>query len=88
MFPVSSDLPGAACSTLSEEEKRMFFPAEGAGRWAYKKPKEICNACPVIDKCYERIQLLEPPETALDDRYGMWAGLSPRERYRLDKGVA
>lgn len=55
----------------------LFFPEEGgAGGAVYAEAKAVCATCPVQVECLEFA--LE-----VDDRHGVWGGLSPRERAEL-----
>ena len=42
----------------------------------YDKAKRICEECPVSGFCLE---------IGLDEKWGMWGGLTPDERYKLAK---
>lgn len=74
----------AACR---DHDPELWFPSigdreKGAEHAAYDKPRRICAHCPVWPQC--RAYALES-----DERYGMWGGLSPRQRSRaLGKGAA
>ena len=53
----------------------LFFPERGAST---RKAKAICNACQVKAECLEfAIQQSE--------KFGIWGGLSERERRRIRK---
>lgn len=58
-----------------DADPAMFFPQIGANDQA-AAAKAICQTCPVIDPCRE---------WALDqdERFGVWGGLSERERARM-----
>lgn len=84
----------AACHQLGEEEKKWFYTDGGSG---HKKAKAICQRCPAMAKCLETAMALESPN--LDgsqsafvgprgDRFGVWGGLTGRERTRLARGTA
>lgn len=64
----------AACRTADAE---LFFTPEGVSREerraAEREAKLICTRCPVRAACLSAA--LEAEE-----RYGIWGGLSPRER--------
>jgi WhiB family transcriptional regulator, redox-sensing transcriptional regulator len=57
----------------AETDPEAFFPEKGGST---REAKRVCAGCPV------RLQCLE---TALrnDERFGIWGGLSERERRRL-----
>lgn len=77
----------AACIGV---ETKLFFPdhklAKGAqeGANSYKMARAICKDCPVIDDCLRYAMQMFPD---CNDDYGMWGGMSPRER-RLFKRKA
>ena len=50
-----------------------FFPEASVSRQYYKKAKEICEACPVVNEC---------KNFALENEiaHGFWGGLNPTER--------
>ena len=54
-----------------------FFPEQGGST---KEAKKICLGCPVRERCLQ---------WALDndERFGVWGGLSERERRRLKRGL-
>lgn len=56
-----------------DADPEAFFPEKGGST---REAKRICNACPVQDECLE---------WALDneERFGIWGGMSERERRRL-----
>lgn len=80
----SGDLPGlfeaveqdwqeqALCAQTDPE---AFFPEKGGST---REAKRICRACGVRDECLEFA-------LANDERFGIWGGLSERERRRLKK---
>lgn len=56
----------------------LFFPDKGGST---KEAKAVCAQCPVVDQCLEYA-------LAHQERFGVWGGLSERERRGLIKGVA
>lgn len=66
----------AACRTADPE---MFFPEKGRTPEA---AKAICATCPVIDACLDHALTLEG-NTDRSHRYGVWGGVSPKERARM-----
>lgn len=77
MFSPSSTLKHAPCRDLSTEETdRLFFSTSGSG---YRTAKKICTGCRDKDECLEIALSFELPR----ERYGVWGGLSARERGRL-----
>lgn len=65
------DLDGALCTEVDSGD--MWFPSKGESN---RDAKTICRACPVRDACLQ--WALEH-----DERFGVWGGLSERERRRL-----
>ena len=74
----SSELPGwqerALCAQTDPE---AFFPEKGGST---REAKRICVGCEVRPECLEY---------ALDhdERFGIWGGLSERERRRLKRAA-
>lgn len=62
----------ALCAQIDPE---VFFPEKGGST---REAKKICGGCEVRTNCLQ---------TALDhdERFGIWGGLSERERRRLRK---
>lgn len=61
----------------AEVDPELFFPEKG-GSVAYAK--RVCRSCPVRPECLE--YALEN-----DERFGVWGGLSERERRRVKNGA-
>ena len=59
----------------AQTDPDAFFPEKGGST---REAKRICKACSVRDECLEFA--LEH-----DERFGIWGGLSERERHRLKK---
>lgn len=64
----------ALCAEIGDE---LFFPPKGG---SYKEGKAVCGKCDVRDQCLAYIMKLE---TGIDNRFGLYGGLSPNERRRL-----
>ncbi|PFG27103.1 WhiB transcriptional regulator [Corynebacterium renale] len=62
----------------AQTDPEAFFPEKGGST---REAKRICKACPVRDECLEFA--LEH-----DERFGIWGGLSDRERRRLKRDMA
>jgi len=60
-----------------DADPEAFFPEKGGST---REAKRICAACPVRDECLE--YALEN-----DERFGIWGGLSERERRRAKRVV-
>lgn len=64
----------ALCAQTNPE---AFFPEKGGST---REAKRICQACAVRDECLEYALLN-------DERFGIWGGLSERERRRLKRDI-
>lgn len=62
-------MQSAACKGVTG----MFYP-EDRDRSNFTAAKKLCRSCPVRAECLE---------AGMDEVYGVWGGLSPRERSRL-----
>lgn len=62
----------------AQTDPEAFFPEKGGST---REAKRICQACPVQDDCLEFA--LEN-----DERFGIWGGLSERERRRLKRDIS
>ena len=58
-------------------DPEAFFPEKGGST---REAKRICMGCEVRDACLEYA-------LAHDERFGIWGGLSERERRRLKRGI-
>lgn len=76
MFEVDEDQwqDRALCAQTDPE---AFFPEKGGST---REAKRICLGCEVRDECLEYA-------LANDERFGIWGGLSERERRRLKRGI-
>jgi WhiB family transcriptional regulator, redox-sensing transcriptional regulator len=63
----------ALCAQVDPE---LFFPEKGGST---REAKMVCAGCPVRPECL-RFAL------AFDERFGIWGGLSERERRRIKHG--
>jgi WhiB family redox-sensing transcriptional regulator len=61
----------------AQTDPEAFFPEKGGST---REAKKVCRACEVRTECLE--YALEH-----DERFGIWGGLSERERRRLKRGV-
>ncbi|ANE03396.1 WhiB family transcriptional regulator [Corynebacterium crudilactis] len=62
----------------AQTDPEAFFPEKGGST---REAKRICQGCPVRDDCLEFA--LEH-----DERFGIWGGLSERERRRLKREIS
>ena len=83
LFPGSpaADLPDELAwqdrSLCSQTDPEAFFPEKGGSN---RDAKRICMACEVRPECLEYA-------LARDERFGVWGGLSERERRRVQKAA-
>ena len=61
----------------AQTDPEAFFPEKGGST---REAKRICQACAVRDECLEYALLN-------DERFGIWGGLSERERRRLKRDI-
>lgn len=68
----------AACRGLTTAERDdIFFPSRGAD---VGRAKTICGGCPVRAECLDYA-------LTHSERFGVWGGLSERERRRIRRRV-
>ncbi len=61
----------------AQTDPEAFFPEKGGST---REAKRICLGCEVKDACLDYA-------LANDERFGIWGGLSERERRRLKRGI-
>lgn len=61
----------------AQTDPEAFFPEKGGST---REAKRICLGCEVRDECLEYA-------LANDERFGIWGGMSERERRRLKRGI-
>jgi WhiB family redox-sensing transcriptional regulator len=61
----------------AQTDPEAFFPEKGGST---REAKRICLGCEVRDECLDYA-------LAHDERFGIWGGLSERERRRLKRGI-
>jgi WhiB family redox-sensing transcriptional regulator len=66
-----------ANALCAQTDPEAFFPEKGGST---REAKRICQGCEVRDACLEYA-------LANDERFGIWGGLSERERRRLKRGI-
>jgi WhiB family redox-sensing transcriptional regulator len=64
------------CAQIGDTD--LFYPDKGGSN---KKAKAVCRACPVAAECLDYA-------LANNERFGIWGGLSERERRKLTKTTA
>jgi WhiB family redox-sensing transcriptional regulator len=65
------DRDGAACAGVDPE---LFFPDRGDSG---ERAVAICHSCPHLAECREY---------GMDEEYGIWGGLTERNRARVKRG--
>ena len=68
-------LPWASEAKCLQADPDTFFPEKGGST---REAKRICADCPVRSECLEHA--LEQ-----DEKFGIWGGLSERERRKLKR---
>jgi WhiB family redox-sensing transcriptional regulator len=61
----------------AQTDPEAFFPEKGGST---REAKRICHGCEVKAECLEYA-------LGNDERFGIWGGLSERERRRLKRGI-
>lgn len=67
------ELAWQADALCAQTDPEAFFPEKGGST---RDAKRVCAECPVSEACLEYA-------LAKDERFGIWGGLSERERRRL-----
>ena len=75
--PAMTDDQWQERALCAQTDPEAFFPEKGGST---REAKRICMGCEVRDKCLEYA-------LANDERFGIWGGLSERERRRLKRGI-
>ena len=70
-----SQLSWQTDSLCAQTDPEAFFPEKGGST---RDAKKICTSCEVRNQCLEYA-------LANDERFGIWGGLSERERRKLRK---
>ncbi|WP_225753660.1 WhiB family transcriptional regulator [Actinotalea sp. Marseille-Q4924] len=81
LFGTASDDEGAMGwqerALCAQTDPEAFFPEKGGST---REAKRVCTGCEVRAECLEYA-------LANDERFGIWGGLSERERRKLKKRV-
>ena len=72
-----SALAWQADALCAQTDPEAFFPEKGGST---REAKRVCESCEVRSECLEYA-------LANDERFGIWGGMSERERRRLKKRV-
>ena len=70
-----ADLPWQERALCAQTDPEAFFPEKGGST---REAKKVCVGCDVRSECLEYA-------LAKDERFGIWGGLSERERRKLKK---
>ncbi|ALE93917.1 transcription factor WhiB [Arthrobacter alpinus] len=74
-FSDEGELGWQTDALCAQTDPEAFFPEKGGST---RDAKKVCGACNVKGQCLEYA-------LANDERFGIWGGLSERERRRLRK---
>lgn len=77
VYPETEDDQWQERALCAQTDPEAFFPEKGGST---REAKRICQGCEVKDACLEYA-------LAHDERFGIWGGLSERERRRLKRGI-
>ncbi len=75
MFDVAEEQEWQERALCAQTDPEAFFPEKGGST---REAKRICQGCEVRSECLEYA-------LAHDERFGIWGGLSERERRKLKK---
>ena len=75
--PATTDDQWQERALCAQTDPEAFFPEKGGST---REAKRICQGCEVRDACLDYA-------LAHDERFGIWGGLSERERRRLKRGI-
>jgi WhiB family redox-sensing transcriptional regulator len=75
--PATPDEQWQERALCAQTDPEAFFPEKGGST---REAKRICLGCEVKDACLDYA-------LAHDERFGIWGGLSERERRRLKRGI-
>ena len=75
--PATEDDQWQERALCAQTDPEAFVPEKGGST---REAKRICTGCEVRDACLDYA-------LAHDERFGIWGGLSERERRRLKRGI-
>lgn len=75
LFDVAEEPEWQDRALCAQTDPEAFFPEKGGST---REAKRICQGCDVRSECLEYA-------LAHDERFGIWGGLSERERRKLKK---
>ena len=75
----------AACSSMPEDvADQVFFSTDARDR---RYAKRVCAGCPVREACL-RMALDAERGTGVYERHGVFGGLTPIERFRMQRDAS
>ncbi len=77
-FDAEEELRWQERALCAQTDPEAFFPEKGGST---REAKRICTTCAVRSECLEYA-------LGNDERFGIWGGLSERERRRLKRKVS
>lgn len=72
---ITEDISWQERALCAQTDPEAFFPEKGGST---REAKRVCSGCEVRTECLEYA-------LAHDERFGIWGGMSERERGRLRK---
>ncbi|HEX7354320.1 MAG TPA: WhiB family transcriptional regulator [Mycobacteriales bacterium] len=75
--PPAGELAWQERALCAQTDPESFFPEKGGST---REAKRVCTSCEVSAECLEYA-------LAHDERFGIWGGLSERERRRLRRAA-
>ncbi len=75
--PIEAELSWQERALCAQTDPESFFPEKGGST---REAKKVCIGCEVRPECLEYA-------LGHDERFGIWGGLSERERRRLKKAA-
>ena len=75
LFKRDDDVSWQHRALCSQTDPEAFFPEKGGST---REAKKVCQTCDVRSECLEYA-------LAHDERFGIWGGLSERERRKLKR---
>ena len=78
VFPIFVRAEWQARAACRGSDPELFFPEkmEGGGTYTARRARMACAACPVKAECLE---------AGMDERHGIWGGLTYKERRALKR---
>lgn len=82
-LPTDIDFESGLCRQTDPD---LFFPSPGEAV-KVRQAKAVCAQCPLLADCRDYIMETERG-WYLSLRHGIWGGMTPLERLRMDAGAA